>query len=372
MLAFILFSGIFVLHSVHTLAAPAPADAKKIFSPALEKQLTHTLTQRLSKQHGNAQIAGPQVRGKQSIETVPTWSSSFTYQGQTYPYTMVGTDPAQGPATTSVQTVIIPLDFTLATGETFSGTKAVRDVLQSALYVPTRQKTGFTQYGDEIQRAEFWSDVSANRGMYHVLLGNTRVLPTVKLRVPADKGRVVDASENGLGQPADIDTDWFNEQFFALYNATRLSPRTLPIFLTGNVLVGGGVGGFHLAVPSTDGKQIQTAVYASYAAGTEHDMWAVSHEVAEWFNDPFTNNYVPAWTESDQPQYGCSTLLETGDPLVLVDFEIKGHYFQDEAFLSWFARQSPSRSLNGRYSYLGTLQTYSDPCTSDTKMSNQR
>ena len=41
--------------------------------------------------------------------TVPVWLSPFEYGGQQYQALMVGTDPAQGSATTVVPTVIVPL-----------------------------------------------------------------------------------------------------------------------------------------------------------------------------------------------------------------------------------------------------------------------
>lgn len=44
------------------------------------------------------------------------------------------------------------------------------------------------------------------------------------------------------------------------------------------------------------------------------DIHALSHEVAEWLNDPFINNIVPPYQNAEQT--GCDTLMETGDQLV--------------------------------------------------------
>ena len=100
--------------------------------------------------------------------------------------------------------------------------------------------------------------------------------------------------------------------------------------------------------------------------GFGEDVSALSHELSEWLNDPpFTNNKVPSWMVPSQPQYGCSNALETGDPLVGVVFTVHGFsnsHLQDEAFFSWFARQSPSIAINGLYTYLGTFKTYSPHC----------
>src|SRR5690242_3320461 len=55
--------------------------------------------------HGNS---GPRQTGPNHGLTVPYWSDSFSYLGITYKYSMVGTDPKRGSATTVVPTVIIP------------------------------------------------------------------------------------------------------------------------------------------------------------------------------------------------------------------------------------------------------------------------
>ena len=88
----------------------------------------------------------------------------------------------------------------------------------------------------------------------------------------------------------------------------------------------------------------------------------MTHEIAEWLNDPFINDVVPAWTVKSEPQYGCSHRLEVGDPLVGVVFKVKGLHYQDEADFSWFARQKPSLGFQGRYSYRGTFTTVSPAC----------
>ncbi|HLY27444.1 MAG TPA: hypothetical protein VKQ72_13960, partial [Aggregatilineales bacterium] len=63
-----------------------------------------------------------------------------------------------------------------------------------------------------------------------------------------------------------------------------------------------------------------------------------------------------------EPQYGCTNLLETGDPLVGVGFVVNGYHPQDEAFYSWFARETPSRAQNGYYTYLNTFSSVATGC----------
>jgi hypothetical protein len=43
-------------------------------------------------------------------------------------------------------------------------------------------------------------------------------------------------------------------------------------------------------------------------------------------------------------------------------FTAGAYHLQDEAFLSWFARQSPSTAIGGQYSYLGTLTAPAASC----------
>ena len=85
----------------------------------------------------------------------------------------------------------------------------------------------------------------------------------------------------------------------------------------------------------------------------DEDIAALSHEIAEWYNNPFVSNMVPPW--ETPPAYPCNNRLEVGDPLVGTTFADNGYHLQDEAFLSWFARQVPSMGLGGMYSFLGTL-----------------
>src|SRR5262245_7665872 len=49
--------------------------------------------------------------GLTTTKTIPYWSSSFTdpTNGQTYNYTMVGTDPSNGDVTTTISVTIIPI-----------------------------------------------------------------------------------------------------------------------------------------------------------------------------------------------------------------------------------------------------------------------
>ena len=93
------------------------------------------------------------------------------------------------------------------------------------------------------------------------------------------------------------------------------------------------------------------------------DVTALSHEIAEAYNDPFvaaigTNNITPWWLA---PNGVCQNNLETGDvieglknatfPITMNGFT---YHPQNEALLQWFEFQQPSDALGGAYSYPNT------------------
>lgn len=174
-----------------------------------------------------------------------------------------------------------------------------------------------------------------------------------------------------------IDNNWFDSQLQALLTQLQISPKTFPIFLDYNTFLYQGdpsqccILGYHNAIFSTDahGKSvIQTYAFAAYSDpgifGTLpiEDIHAMSHEVSEWYNDPFVDNVTPSWSVPSQPQYGCSNFLEVGDPVVGVAFNVNGYHPEDEVFFSWFAKQVPSIGIRGQYTYLGTFTAPMPTC----------
>jgi hypothetical protein len=307
------------------------------------------------------------------VESIPFWSSLFAYQGLTYPYQMVGSDPAAGGATTRFRTELIPLKVVFSNGAGFNGATRVQSTLNSPLFNTASYTSGSTQYADAIQRAEWWKYVSHED--YHILLGPPQVHPTVTINVPANVGSV--GPNRHTGQPEGlIDINWFDPSIQGLITSLQLSPRTFPIFLTSNTFLYQGttsnccIIGYHNALPSTNAQG--KTVIQTYAWGTYNDpgmfrvpiqdINALSHEIAEWANDPFTDNIIPTWSVPGQPQYGCSNVLEVGDPLVGANFTVNGYHPQDEAFYSWFAKQVPSVGINGQFTYLGKFSSPSPTC----------
>lgn len=307
--------------------------------------------------------ASNQGAPKPGSPALPTWAGSFTDGGSTYPFKMVGTPPTKAGSTT-VATSITPIKFVLANGAYAYPGSAVTEMKQSALFVNAKLRTATTQYGDDVQRAEFYSSLNPN---YHVKLASPSIKPMVTIDVPAADGSVIHASD-GVGYLA-ISDSWFTAKVNSL--AAKAPANTLPMFLAYETYLytqspsSAGIGGFHSAVITSTGQH--TYAYASWVTSdmfgaASANLAAMSHEVAEWLNDPFVNNKVPAWSVPSEPQYGCSSYLEVGDPLVGHVTTIGGLNFQDVAGFSWFARLTPSIGFDGEYSWLGTFTSPATGC----------
>jgi hypothetical protein len=119
-------------------------------------------------------------------------------------------------------------------------------------------------------------------------------------------------------------------------------------------------GGYHTAFQDQFGN-VQTYAVAEYdttrLSSGSRDITALSHEIAEWMNDPLGNNITPPWGHTGQVS-GCQDNLEVGDPLsgnvtsVTMSNNFTYHP-QQLAFFSWFYRGIPSIGANGWYSNLG-------------------
>src|SRR5437016_3200493 len=97
------------------------------------------------------------------VLSVPTFSKSFTFQGKSYPFTMVGSAPERA-GTTRIDTQLIPISMFFEGFVDKQGNPIILDV--SPLIGPLRNypsfrratyRSGFTQFGDAVQRAEFRS-----------------------------------------------------------------------------------------------------------------------------------------------------------------------------------------------------------------------
>ena len=334
-----------------------------------------------------------------SAVSVPTWSGSFTTGGTAYPFTMVGSDPAAGQAT-HVPVEIIPLRLDFAgSGCVLQDSGMAADLEASPLFAPADLPIGATQWLVLYQRANFWPTVSTTSPGYHLLLDPSDI-PAVTLHVPAAQG--ITLLDTGTNLPYGIvGGNWFFHQLLGLINSLHISPTTLPVFVPYNTAVTdqnpndclrppycAHYTGYHYAVLSNNNPHaINTFIMAAYHEfGTEstYDLgtYILSHELLEWAADPFDHyssvqnpaaatslfmNTAPAWSS---PYYfnACQTALEVADPLegagffLLTNLPDSKYLVADGAFLSWFARQSPSTGVGGSYDLGSVFSTYSAAC----------
>ena len=349
-----------------------------------------------------------------STRTVPFWSSSFTdpTNGVTYPFTMVGSDPRLGGSTT-VATAIIPLRFTFIAGSqaamglapvaaSLDGADNVGATLASPIFSPANfgiSGDAGVQYGDAMMRAQFGKVGTG----YHVRLGQPEVQDTITIDVPEDMGVAVNkpVGPNTTVLVGLVDSDWFKSRLRHIINTMHLPASTLPIFLSNNVflysdgnlmhccILGGhgagsptGIGGGSLN--GKDAKAWRTFVFAAYITPGSFpgfpapnrglsDIHALSHEVAEWMNDPFGVNKVQPYQLPVAPPGTCLAEIETGDPLVGIWFPLPGNpnpaagyvwHPADEVFLNWFARDGQDPALapvDGRYTFSPMTSHYPGP-----------
>jgi hypothetical protein len=318
--------------------------------------------------------------GAAAVSTIPHWSDSFTYNGLVYNYTMVGTDPKRGPATTVIPTVLIPLRFVFADGNVFDASTDLIDgqtpiqgivnspIFQNYNFNNTSVHVGNTQWGDAFQRANFWDSVSTKAPNYHVMLGQPTVLPTQTINVPVGLFSYFTDFQGHL-VPVVEDQFLFN-QTNPILAAANVSSNTLPIMVFGKI-IGNTVGGYH-GITSLHGNDLQTFIGAGYyyANVDVPDVYVLSHEIAEWMDDPFTNNFTPGWdfpfVSNDQR---CDSsfatagdagldLLEVADPVaIFVESSVAlpggtfTYHVTEAMFIDFYTRSTRSRSYNGQYSF---------------------
>jgi hypothetical protein len=315
------------------------------------------------------------ARAAAAAAKLQTFTRTFRYarEHKTYSYTMVGYDPGVTD-TAKIPNSITPIRFRFAGNKVqLPSAATVKAVTRSGLYTSQAFPGGKGQYGDLFMRTQFWSNIRYGKRNWHVVLASPKVNAPLRLSVPSDKGGPARTS-TGAGVWL-LDINWFDSALQS--TIAKQSPSALTQFLGADVVLCGrydptdlsscGIGGYHSATDDTDGTR--TYSYQSYMSskifGVKSGFFGLapmSHELAEWLANPYLRNEAPAWTEPSNPQYGCSTELEVGDALVGKVLTVAKQVYQDEAYLSFFARQRPSTAWLGRYSWFGNFKTYSRSC----------
>jgi hypothetical protein len=298
-----------------------------------------------------------------------TWNGSFTFQGTTYNYNMVGTAPSTGTSTT-VQAFIIPIKLVIGT-HTFdpqtklsNGNTTVQNTVASPVFATGVDFTsggvdmGSTQYIDAYQRANFWGTVSSHTG-YHLLLGGPTVQPEVSLTVPKRSGTTGTPFGSLAGE---VDINYFDAQVRSIItNTAAIQPNTLPIFLIYDTYLTSNhsccIGGYHSSTGSTSAPQAYAVFsYVDHPGQFAQDVSALSHEIGEWADDPLVVN-----TGGNNSPCG---VLENGDPLENnpnfggFPYTLNGFTYnlQDLVTLPYFGAP-PSTSVNNEFTFQGQSLT---------------
>jgi len=374
-----------------------------------------------------------------TTRTIPHWWGSTLNpdNGVVYGYNMIGANPhtcSGSSCSVTIQADITPVIVHID-GLTFSGNDVLAATLSSPQFATNDYGTtpaataagafplapaliegpgGALSQGDAGQQLQLQDATmralfnKTGSSSYHVIL-HPNLRPAVTINVPINQGVLLQSGRGVIF--ADINISWWSAQIQNL--ETAADPTHLAIYLTNNVLLHVGQNVFHCCVIGFHGTRaagygggsnnsngdakvqtfawaswVQPGIYARPSGGTDwalQDIHALSHEISEWAEDPFVNNTVEPWRTPTAPQYGCSGLMEAGDPVVAIGFAMgtntfeqgsnpngsqsaDGYYHpEDEVFLPWFMRTSPntvseptqSASANvGRYSLMGDLNPF--------------
>jgi hypothetical protein len=242
---------------------------------------------------------------------------------------------------------------------------------------------GNTQYIDSFQRAEFWNALSpAGRENYHLLLSPVQ-LPPISINIDAADGYAIGTDLLGSCDPLGvIGINFFDNliqtTILPALASQGVNPSTFPILLFKNVVTADtpitNLGnccflGYHSSTSTVPFQTYSPLEFdtAGIFGPSAADTAVMSHEVAEWANDPFGDNPTPAWGGTGQVPPGfCQNNLEVGDPLTGTSFPpvvmSNGftYHLQELAFFSWFFA-SPSVGIHGWFSNNGTFLTDAGP-----------
>jgi hypothetical protein len=334
-----------------------------------------------------------------TVREVPHFTATVKdgTSGHKFTYTMIGKNPAKvvTNATATVKTYLVPLaidfqgstltyDPTVGTNCDSAGKSALTRTTSSPIFKSQAWTWGGTSIGtgqvdDAFQRANFWKYAGSSNPTFGLKLA-LKVLPKVTITVPTTYWSYYSTGGCGNGTLGDISLTWLDSYLQSTVIPSLapagVSPQNFPLFLVDHVVEYTGTSpsnccvlGYHNAVSS--GGLIQTYGLSMYDntggdfAGSA-DISALTHEVGEWTDDPYTTNPTDPWGHIGQVT-GCQTNLEVGDPLSGTTFTdtLSGFTYhpQELAFFSWFYHQTPSEGVNGWYSDQGTFTSPAAACT---------
>jgi hypothetical protein len=344
------------------------------------------------------------------MDTVPTFARAFVNTNPSildpipngvFPYVMIGNHPLVG------GTTVIPTHLTAVSLQLLNDNGTVR---ANVPYAPFEDLTedspnfrdanysvGRTQFGDAIQRAEFFHMMEEN---WHTLLNpkfvnhvTVQIPRHVNVRLPNGTIKSVQAYFVGTAPDGSLFVELLDLLFNVIFdnqvindiNANNFTTKTINIEAFPNTFLfsidnqgnfaGCCVLGFHTYFfdPSATPQPRFISIFSSwispglFGAGFQ-DVTALSHEISEAMNDPFGNTIVPTWQFPGVPandNVDCQVNLETGDPVEVLPNatvpittkegkEIFTYHPQTEALLQWFTMAKTSNAIGGAFSYPNT------------------
>ncbi len=355
---------------------------------------------------GKPEVTAAAVSGIPGIDSIPNFNGQFNAKGydpfgnpnRHWLYNMAGTPPASG-TTTVLPAPVIPvsLDLRDANGQPryvnghrlySDATQFVGPVLNSPVFKKARFSSSErpTQITDAVQRAEFGDEVEDNwhtllapdvktprvmtllQGTYYFALntdgsccfyvlidetafGNALFPPTS----PVDSSTVIGAAELAGDMTTKDVTSLLFPNAYLYFNGDPTQCCVLgfhSIDIEPGTPANGNLDRFYVMNYSS---WISPGIFG----GGFEDVTALSHEMAETFNDPFVafdgvHNITPWWSSGGN----CQDDLEVGDvveglPNASYPITLNGYTYhpQNEALLPWFEFKSPSTALHRAYSY---------------------
>lgn len=364
-----------------------------------------------------ANNGGPNIRG---LNTVPTFTGAFNstapsidfFQSSdgfttTSPFIMIGNLPQVGGTTViPAHLTTVSLQLLNPNGSVFANVPFApfEDLIEdSPNFRDANYSVGRTQFGDAVQRAEFFNVMGED---WHTRLSPS-IVNRATLQIPATvqvqffDGTIITVPGYIPSTAADGSTVVFmldllfnfldfnqavndiNGNFFA---TNAMNYHVYPNTFLFSVLdeqgdLGCCVAGFHQYIfdPTTNPESRWIYSFAPWISpgamsGGFQDVTALSHETSEALNDPFLNNIVPTWQYPGLTGV-CQANLETGDPVEVLpnstvpivireNSEVFQYHPQTEALLQWFEIGNPSNAIGGAFSYPNTaaLPTAATPC----------
>ena len=304
-----------------------------------------------------------------TLTTLPNWTTDFTVQGKPYSDTLIGSDPANGPARTIIPTIIVPIRLTIpdyiVNGQplVLDGRHTIPSMLNSPIFQVSDYDSGRNlQFTDAMLHAEFQG---APHG-WHLRLSPS-VAPAIDVTATPGETDVFVAKS---GRYAATVNDDSVDKAIMKYIRANFEPTAYVIFVTYNAREADAFG-YHAALLNKAKTGLEVFTYTSWLEGVgdvfgvpSPDSDALAHEAAAVVHDPFGTSTTLLWGDPFNHNRCFQTMIEVGDAVENAPPKVrntsqtvvvngKKHVFtvQSEALLPFFTRQDPSGAIHNAYSW---------------------